>query len=140
MRIVAQDDPEPGRRELIARHLRANNIARMPHLPTAAGTHALFLEDEAGEVVGGLWADRIFDWIFVELIIVPESLRGKGTGAKLMAGIEMRARELGCLGVWLDTFGFQARGFYEKLGYDCFATLEGKQKQADKYLMRKYLG
>jgi len=26
--------------------------------------------------------------------------------------------------VWLDTFEFQARGFYERLGYTCFGELK----------------
>jgi hypothetical protein len=29
------------------------------------------------------------------------------------------------VGVYLDTFEYQARPFYEKLGYDVFGTLDG---------------
>jgi hypothetical protein len=38
---------------------------------------------------------------------------------------EVHARERGCHSAWLDTFSFQARGFYEKLGYDEFGTTTG---------------
>ena len=37
--------------------------------------------------------------------------------AKLMAAAEARALERGCHSAWVDTFGFQAPGFYPKLGY-----------------------
>jgi hypothetical protein len=37
---------------------------------------------------------------------------------------EIRARERGCHSAWLDTFSFQARGFYEKLGYEEFGRLD----------------
>jgi len=44
--------------------------------------------------------------------------RGRGVGRELMDRAEIRAREGGCHSAWLDTFSFQARGFYEKLGYE----------------------
>jgi ribosomal protein S18 acetylase RimI-like enzyme len=42
----------------------------------------------------------------------------------LMAQAEGRARERGYHSAWLDTFSFQARGFYEKLGYEEFGRLD----------------
>ena len=33
------------------------------------------------------------------------------------------ARERDCIGVWLDTFDFQAPAFYRKLGYQAFGQL-----------------
>jgi ribosomal protein S18 acetylase RimI-like enzyme len=37
---------------------------------------------------------------------------------------EQEAKARGCRGVWLDTYSFQARGFYERLGYAVFGTLD----------------
>lgn len=48
---------------------------------------------------------------------MPEQARGQGMGTKLMHMAEDLAREKNCIGVWLDTFDFQAPGFYQKLGY-----------------------
>jgi ribosomal protein S18 acetylase RimI-like enzyme len=36
---------------------------------------------------------------------------------------ESCARERGCIGAWVDTFSFQAPGFYERLGYRQFGEL-----------------
>jgi GNAT superfamily N-acetyltransferase len=45
---------------------------------------------------------------------------GKVVGKALMAQAENIARANGCIGLWLDTYEFQARGFYEKLGFEVF--------------------
>jgi hypothetical protein len=36
---------------------------------------------------------------------------------------EQEAKARGCRGAWLDTYSFQARGFYERLGYAVFGAL-----------------
>ena len=38
---------------------------------------------------------------------------------------ESHARTRGCVGAYLDTFEYQARPFYETLGYTLFGTLDG---------------
>ena len=58
----------------------------------------------------GLWLDA--------------DLRGEGLGVKLVATLEREARDRGARAVLLDTYDFQARGFYEKLGYRCFGTFD----------------
>jgi GNAT superfamily N-acetyltransferase len=42
-----------------------------------------------------------------------------------MKAAEDHARSHGCIGAYVDTFEYQARPFYEKLGYELFGTLEG---------------
>ncbi len=138
MEIAEEHAPVAAQRDLIGRHLGASNHARMPRL-TARFQHAFFLKDTSGEIMGGLWADCMLDWVYVDLLFVPETERGKGTGKELMALIETRAREWQSKGIWLLTFEFQARGFYEKLGYTCFGTLDGMDATTNEYFMRKYL-
>ncbi len=138
MDLVEQHDPGPEARDLIARHLRAGNRRHMPRL-NAAFDHAWYLRNETGEVVGGLWTDKTLDWVFIDLLFVPEALRGRGVGSDLLARVEGRAREWQACGLWLNTFGFQARGFYEKHGYHCFGTLQGLTPDADEHFMRKQL-
>ena len=100
----------------------------------------LALRDAAGAIVGGLWGRTAYDWLFVELLAVPESMRGQGIGTELMGLAEREAAARGCRNAWLDTFEFQARGFYEKIGYTCFATLPDFPKGSSRYFMRKELG
>jgi GNAT superfamily N-acetyltransferase len=85
---------------------------------------ALAIEDDRGRVIGGLSGSMAYGWLFVELLFVPESLRGQGVGTELMRQAEAEAAARGCHSVWLDTFEYQARGFYERLGYTCFGQLQ----------------
>ena len=66
----------------------------------------------------------IAGWLFVKFLWVSHGLRGRGVGRELMDRAEVRSRERGCHSAWLDTFSFQARGFYEKLGYEEFGRLD----------------
>ncbi len=67
---------------------------------------------------GGLTARITQRWLFLHLLGVAPQARGQGVGTRLMQAIEEEARARGCLGVWLDTYSFQAPGFYARLGYE----------------------
>jgi hypothetical protein len=54
-----------------------------------------------------------------------------------MAEAETIARTRGYIGVWLDTFEFQAKPFYERLGYEVFGQLEGAQGAIARYFLKK---
>ncbi|CAN7323480.1 GNAT family N-acetyltransferase [Devosia sp. LjRoot16] len=98
---------------------------------------ALLLYDADDKAVGGLTATAVLDWLFVEWLHVPAELRGKGHGRALMAEAEVFARQRGLLGMWLDTFSFQARPFYEKLGFAVFGTLDDHPVGGARYFMQK---
>jgi GNAT superfamily N-acetyltransferase len=73
---------------------------------------------------GGLVGFVLHRWFFVRLFYLPEDLRRGGLGAMLLRRAEQAALAHGCIGIWLDTFSFQARPFYEKQGYRVFGTIE----------------
>jgi GNAT superfamily N-acetyltransferase len=88
--------------------------------------------------VGGLLARVYYDWLYVELIFVPEAARRGDIGTRMIAHAEAFARRKGCIGVWLTTYSFQAPGFYRKLGYQAFATLDHPRGPKHVFL-RKFL-
>jgi GNAT superfamily N-acetyltransferase len=100
---------------------------------------AVLLRNTEGEIVGGLWGNTAYGWLFVELLFVPEGLRGRRIGTDLMQRAEAEARSRGCHSAWLDTFQFQARGFYERNGYSCFGELEDFPRGHARYFMKKTL-
>ena len=104
-------------------HARLVEFNRSRAAPGNAQPLCIALVDEEGNVAGGLYGISMFDWLVIELLFVPEGLRGAGLGSKLVAQAEEQARSGGCIGAWLDTFSFQARGFYEKLGYSLAGTI-----------------
>ncbi len=135
--IIQSESPSEADREAILAPLRAYNISHAgdPRIRPVA----LVLTDEAGEKVGGLWGRCSYDWMFVELLSVPEGHRGGNHGRALMAQAEAIARDHGCVGMWLDTFEFQARGFYEKLGFELFGTLEDHPVGRRRFFLRMRL-
>jgi GNAT superfamily N-acetyltransferase len=56
-----------------------------------------------------------------------------------MAAAEEEARRRGCHHALLDTFDFQARSLYERLGYEVFGTLDDFPRGHQRFFMRKAL-
>jgi GNAT superfamily N-acetyltransferase len=82
------------------------------------------LKASDGAIKGGIFARANSGMMFIKTIWIEESLRRKGYGRTLMAAAEAEGRRRGCKTVWLDTYSFQARPFYEKLGFTVFGTLD----------------
>jgi len=97
----------------------------------------LFVRDNSENTVGGLLGYTHWRWLFVQNLWVAESIRGLGYGRKLIQLAEYEAQMRGCEHAYLDTFDFQARGFYEKLGYELFGQLEGYPPGHTKYFLQK---
>jgi GNAT superfamily N-acetyltransferase len=75
-------------------------------------------------VLGGAVGFMHWEWLFIHYLWVSGELRGGGLGAHLLGTAEAEGRERGCGAVWLDTFSFQAPGFYKRLGYRQFGQLD----------------
>ena len=135
--IRLTDVPEEATRRAVLDPLVAYNrvkTGRDDHRPLI-----LTIEDSDGKVIGGLWGRTAYDWLFVELLFVPESVRGRGVGKDLLSRAEREAVTRGCHSAWLDTFEFQARGFYERLGYTCFGELADYPAGSTRYFLKKAL-
>lgn len=115
LRIERSQNPTDEEREAILTPLRAYNAAQAG--PSSAQLLALLVRDDNGEILGGLYGRFFYQWLFIELLSVPEQARGQGMGSKLMQMAEDLAWEKECVGIWLDTFDFQAPQFYKRLGY-----------------------
>jgi GNAT superfamily N-acetyltransferase len=96
-----------------------------------------FVRDGGGQAIGGLLGHVRWRWLYVAKLWLPEQTRGQGVGSRLMTAIEEYAWAQDCLGVYLDTFEYQARPFYEKLGYQVYGTLEGYPPGYRQYYLRK---
>ena len=135
LRITIPDTPSDDHRDAILAPLRAYNISQAgdPRIRSVA----ILLTDDEGNHVGGVWGKIGYDWLFVEFLAVPERYRGNHFGTMLMQEAEKIARADGCIGIWLDTFEFQARGFYEKIGFEVFGTLEDHPMGFSRFFLRK---
>jgi ribosomal protein S18 acetylase RimI-like enzyme len=91
------------------------------------------------EIVGGILGETYWDWFYLDLLWVKEELRGQGFGSQLMAQAEEEARSRGAKNAYLDTFSFQAPGFYQKYGYQVFGELPDFPPGSKRYFFRKEL-
>jgi len=83
----------------------------------------VFIRDEQGKKLAGLTGSTTGNWLRINMLWVSEALRGQGAGSKLIRAAEQEARDRGCGYAQVDTASFQARPFYEKLGYTLRLTL-----------------
>jgi GNAT superfamily N-acetyltransferase len=90
-------------------------------------------------VLGGLLGLIWGGWLHVAILWVADPVRGRGHGRDLLEAGESYARERGCIGVFLDTFSFQARPFYERHGYRVFGTLADFPPGHESYFLSKRL-
>ena len=120
-------------REAIARH----NVAVTGD--TYYSPLAIFLRDERDAIMGGAFGDVWGGWLELTLLWVAEPVRGQGYGERLLRAAEEEARIQGCRGVFLSTFSFQARPFYERSGYEVFGELPDYPAGHILYFMKKTL-
>ena len=135
--IQSVDAIPPEDRDAIVDGLIAYNAA---HGARWAGRElSVVARDGSGSVVGGLLGETNLGWVFVAALWVAEPHRGQGIGSALLAEAEQEGGRRGCVGIYLDTYSFQARPFYERLGYQLFGTLPDCPPGAVKYYLYKRL-
>ena len=133
--VVLDTEPDPSLREVILSHLREHIDSVVG--PGQRAVLSITVKDSAGNLAGGLWGRVGNGFLFVELLALGPA-RGQGLGRKVMETAEADARRRGLLGMWVDTFTFQAPGFYEKLGFTEFGRITGYPPGHDRvfYLKR----
>lgn len=92
-------------------------------------------EDE--KLIGGAVGIIQFGWYFLEELWIDEKYRGENIGTMLIEKIEKYAKENNLLGVRMETWNFQAKGFYEKMGYKVYATFEDCPPGTIDYFLKK---
>lgn len=132
-------DPQPQHREAIDAVLTRFNDVEIGGGPWPDADLALVMKDAGGAIIGGLWGRSYYHWLFVDALFVPESLRGQRVGTELLNLGEAEARRRGCVGVWLDTFAFQAPEFYPQHGYVPFGRIDAYPAPHDRVFFAKRL-
>ncbi len=127
-RITVEEAPGLSGRDQIGRDevwagLLAFNEAQAGPGSFASRPLSVLLRDEAGAVLGGLVGRSYSGWLYVELFHIPEAHRRVGLGREMLTLAEREAVARGCVGVRLETYSFQAPGFYARMGYSVVGRL-----------------
>ena len=135
--LTLETDPAPETVRAISDGLDAYNAGFWP----GADWSARFLvgRDAVGALQSGVKFITALEWLFVNWLWVAAPYRRTGEGSRLLGEAERQAREIGCRGVYLDTFSFQAPKFYEKQGYREFARITDFPPGHDRiWLMKRF--
>ncbi len=97
------------------------------------------LVDQEGNTIGGLLGSVQFEWLFVDILWIPAEQRGGGLGSRILELAEQEAKNLGATRVRLDTFTFQAPGFYDKRGYSQYGIIKNFLNGHDRIFYMKDL-
>jgi GNAT superfamily N-acetyltransferase len=137
--ITMTDTPEAHVRKAIVGPLIDFNNARASQPEDYRPLVIVLSNPDTGGVLDGLWGETNFAHLHVDLLFVPEALRGTGRGRQMLLQAEQEAIARGCRGAWLDTYSFQARGFYERLGYAVFGILNDYPPGQNRIFLHKVL-
>lgn len=135
LRITLRRHADPAVSTAIVKGLSRYNAARAPardYRPVQIAARA-----RDGRILGGLEGSIAYGWLFIRWLWVDEKHRRGGVGRTLIARAEVVARERRAIGAWVDTFSFQARPFYEKLGFRLFGAIADFPPGHKRFFLKK---
>ena len=97
------------------------------------------VRDGKGRLLGGLILQSYWRESYIELLWLAARARGTGIGSRLIKEAERHARRRGSRLIHLNTFSFQAPGFYEKQGYRRFGGMSGSPRGEQRHFYVKRL-
>lgn len=89
-------------------------------------------------LIGGVYGYFTPRWLYVDTLWVSPASRGQNLGTRLITTLEQAAVQRGIMRAFLGTSSFQARPFYERLGYSVIGTYT-LTEQFDNHIMVKQL-
>ena len=136
--ILQLDEPDEAAWKAIGGGIRDFNIQQTGDREHTSLCFLIRAPD--GKIAGGLIGDTYYGWLYINLLIVKEELRGRGFGHRLLTLAEEEARKRGAKNAYLDTFSFQAPDFYKRHGYQVFGELKDFPPGHQRYFLMKRLG
>ena len=97
------------------------------------------LQEPDEEIVGGVIGATHWEWFYINLMWLKEEFGGRGYGQRLLTLAEAEARQQGAKYAYLETFSFQAPGFYKKYGYEVYGELNDFPQGHKRFFLKKHL-
>jgi len=137
--LILTDNPDSDARQLIDDKLGAYNAEHAGYWDPRP--LAVLVRDPVGRrVVGGILARTSLGLLFIDLVFLPESLRGRQIGTRMLRMAEEEAVRRGCRRAVLYTINFQAPGFYERHGWREFGRIPCDPPGTSRVFMTKEIG
>lgn len=119
-------------KKIIDTRLRKNNIEKCSwfkdniseDINISSVKNNNFLAFDNDKLIGGAIGFVEYNWYFLDLLYIDEEYRNRNIGTNLIKEIEKFALKEHLTGVRMETWNFQAKGFYEKNGYSVFGEIK----------------
>ncbi len=134
--VAERSDPGAVSRELWKGLIRFN---REQAGPLGYKRTVLSVRDGKGRLLGGLILQSYWRESYIELLWLSARARRAGLGSQLLEEAERRAQRRGSRLIHLNTYSFQAPGFYEKHGYRRFGAMSGSPRGGSRHFYVKRL-
>ena len=92
------------------------------------------------ETVGGMYGRTSYGMLVIDLVYLPETMRGLDLGSRLLGMMEAEAVARGCRAGFLMTISLQAPGFYAKRGWEEFGRIACDPPGNARVFFRKMFG
>lgn len=99
----------------------------------------LYLKDDSGKVVGGLFCETWSYGLYIDVFWIADEYRNKGYGKIMIAEAERLGKELGCIFSHTCTFSYQSPEFYKRMGYEVFAVNDEYPEDIKQFFLKKKL-
>lgn len=119
---IRENDFEQTESEL-TQILESHELEQTGHQPSRSEKYAWSVTSQE-KFVGGLACSIWHETMHINLLAVEKAYRNQDIATRLMTRAQERAIEKGVTTITVSTQDFQARGFYEKLGFTVFGQLE----------------
>lgn len=134
--LALTDAPPADMRDVLGRRLGAFNVEVLG--PADSKPLAITIRSKGdGALIGGLFGRTGFRRMFIELLFIPDGLRGQGIGPKLLQQAEDEAKRRNCLGAWLETLNADAMRVYVRSGYRVFGEIPDYPPGNTRYFLSK---
>ena len=136
MSLEVTSEPSPEDESRVIDETRDFNLK---HMPKDMKPLCVFDRLDCGEIVAGLTGKTYWNYLEIAFLWVADAYRNQGRATAIVKAAEDEAAERGCQYVLLDTYSFQALGFYKKLGYEEYGTLAHFTGEQTRHYLRKDL-
>src|SRR5437762_12597925 len=114
-RVAVTDAPDARVEAAIGEGLRRFN-AQQSGIDDSRPLAVVVSDPDTNEVLGGITGRTSLGLLFIDLVFLPDELRGDGLGSRIWNLAEDEVRRRSCRAAMLDTISFQAPPSYEQHG------------------------
>lgn len=135
--VELTDTPDEASLEAILEGLKAFNVGMIGH--SGLRKLAVLIKDADDATIGGLSGHTTRGWLYIDMLFVPDNLRGQGMATRLLAAAEAEAIKRGCRAAWMDTVNPDALKLYLSLDYTICGELPDFARGLSCFFLQKRL-